>query len=321
MIRSMFFQLLFVHLYRPFLKYSRGNSSLLPHVSPRKICTQSATVISKLLRMYKKTHGLKQICNIVVYIAHSACTIHLLNLPDKNSIRDIIHGVRHLEEIGESWLCARKTLAILSVVARRWKTALPVEVANVFSHNDSKFSLYRQDLGSPKHENPLPILDQATPQGSMPSHLDQSTDHFLPDQSTSDCFAANSSSVKEESPSIGDVTSWSYPIVDPDQNPQEEQYVALQDRQDLWNRDHVLQISQIQGQPSPSLPFGGIDSLVAESQGWWFRDNSFFENWYGPDQAALMVNNGIPPDLDFTSSNLGSYELDANGLDSDRATF
>ena len=50
------------------------------------------------MRLYKRSHGLRQICNIAVYILHTACTIHLLNLPDKNARRDITHGVKHLEE-------------------------------------------------------------------------------------------------------------------------------------------------------------------------------------------------------------------------------
>src|ERR1700745_775634 len=102
----MFNQLLLIHLYRPFLKYTKTHPPLPSHVSPRKICIQAASAISKLMRMYKRTYGLKQICNIVVYIAHTACTIHLLNLPEKNAQRDVIHGLRNLEEMAECWLCA-----------------------------------------------------------------------------------------------------------------------------------------------------------------------------------------------------------------------
>src|SRR5882762_2838957 len=103
----MFHQLLFIHLYRPFLKYTKSTTVLPPHVSPRKLCIQAASAISKILRIYKRSYGLRQVCNIVIYIAHSACTIHLLNLPEKNAKRDVIHGLRNLEEIAESWLCAR----------------------------------------------------------------------------------------------------------------------------------------------------------------------------------------------------------------------
>lgn len=135
----MFNQLLLIHLYRPFLKYTKTNTPLPSHVSPRKICTQAASAISKLLRMYKRTYGLKQICNIVVYIAHTACTIHLLNLPEKNAQRDIVHGLRNLEEMAECWLCARRTLRILDISANKWQVQLPVEASAVFDRTHTKW--------------------------------------------------------------------------------------------------------------------------------------------------------------------------------------
>ena len=80
---SMFFHLQYIHLFRPFLKYAPSTSPLPGHVSPRRICTANAGAISKLMRLYKKSWNLRQICNIAVYMIHSACTIHLLNLPEK----------------------------------------------------------------------------------------------------------------------------------------------------------------------------------------------------------------------------------------------
>jgi len=149
----MFFHLLYIHLFRPFLKYNPTNSPLPSHVSPRKLCSQAAASVSKLMRLYKRTYGLRQICNIAVYIAHSACTIHLLNLPEKTAKRDIIHGVKHLEEIGEDWLCARRTLSILSVLARKWKVNLPEEAATVFARTDAKYGTFStSDVPSPKQE-------------------------------------------------------------------------------------------------------------------------------------------------------------------------
>lgn len=152
-VHSMFFHLLYIHLFRPFLKYDPSNSPLPSHVSPRKLCTQAAASISKLMRLYKRTYGLRQICNIAVYIVHSACTLHLLNLPEKTAKRDIIHGVKHLEEIAEDWLCARRTLSILSVLARKWSVDLPEEAAQVFTRADAKFgSFSTADVPSPKQE-------------------------------------------------------------------------------------------------------------------------------------------------------------------------
>lgn len=135
----MFNQLLLIHLYRPFLKYTKTTTPLPSHVSPRKICTQAASAISKLLRMYKRTYSLKQICNVVVYIAHTACTIHLLNLPEKNAQRDIVHGLRNLEEMAECWLCARRTLRILDISANKWQVQLPIEASAVFERTHTKW--------------------------------------------------------------------------------------------------------------------------------------------------------------------------------------
>lgn len=163
----MFFQLLYIHLFRPFLKYNQSTSPLPPHVSPRKLCTQAAAMISKLLRLYKRSHGLRQICNIAVYIAHSAATIHLLNLPDKIARRDIIHGVKHLEEIAEGWLCARRTLAIFSVLAAKWKVELPEEAAAVLARCEQKFGTYA-DLAAAA---PSPAASSSTANKSMsPPH-------------------------------------------------------------------------------------------------------------------------------------------------------
>ncbi|KAF4471694.1 NIT-4 pathway-specific regulatory nit-4 [Fusarium albosuccineum] len=153
LLMHMFFHLQYIHLFRPFLKYSPAASPLPPHVSPRRICTANAGAISKLLRLYKKLWNLRQICNIAVYMVHSACTIHLLNLPEKTARRDITHGVKHLEEIAEDWLCARRTLSILSVLAKKWNCELPEDAAFVLQRADEKYGSYSMsDVPSP-HSN------------------------------------------------------------------------------------------------------------------------------------------------------------------------
>lgn len=149
----MFFHLQYIHLFRPFLKYTPSASPLPSHVSPRRICTAHAGAVSKLMRLYKKTWNLRQICNIAVYMIHSACTIHLLNLPEKTARRDIIHGVKHLEEIAEDWPCARRTLCILSVLARKWNCELPEDAAFVLQRTDEKYGYYSiSDVPSPRSQ-------------------------------------------------------------------------------------------------------------------------------------------------------------------------
>ncbi|ROW05470.1 hypothetical protein VSDG_00220 [Cytospora chrysosperma] len=156
-ICSMFYHLQYIHLFRPFLKYNPSASPLPSHVSPRRICSANAGFISKLMRLYKKLYNLRQICNIAVYMVHSACTIHLLNVPEKTAKRDIIHGVKHLEEIAEDWLCARRTLSIISVLSRKWNCELPEEAAAILRRTDEKYGyLGTQDVPSPNKPVMLP---------------------------------------------------------------------------------------------------------------------------------------------------------------------
>lgn len=126
LLMHMFHQLLYIHLFRPFLQ---SISATLPTLSldPRRICVEAASKISKYLRFYKREYGLRQICNIAAYMIHSACTIHLLNLPEKSAKRDIVQGLRSLEDMAEGWLCARRALVIMRILAKRWKIGLPDE--------------------------------------------------------------------------------------------------------------------------------------------------------------------------------------------------
>ncbi|KAF9874800.1 nitrogen assimilation transcription factor nira [Colletotrichum karsti] len=177
----MFFHLQYIHLFRPFLKYSPGASPLPSHVSPRRICTANAGAISKLMRLYKKTWNLRQICNIAVYMIHSACTIHLLNLPEKTAKRDIIHGVKHLEEIAEDWPCARRTLSIISVLARKWKVELPEEASAVLQRTDEKYGHFNtSDVPTPQSHptaSPSPPQPRDSPNTNKPEQYSPLTQY------------------------------------------------------------------------------------------------------------------------------------------------
>ncbi|KAH6607812.1 hypothetical protein Trco_004125 [Trichoderma cornu-damae] len=162
-----FFHLQYIHLFRPFLKYSPSASPLPVHISPRRICTANAGAISKLMRLYKKSWNLRQICNIAVYMIHSACTIHLLNLPEKTAKRDLTHGLRHLEEIAEDWLCARRTLSILSVLARKWRCELPEDAEAILKRTDERFEYYStSEVPSPGSSNPAPTSPVTSEEGA-----------------------------------------------------------------------------------------------------------------------------------------------------------
>ncbi|KAF2273007.1 uncharacterized protein EI97DRAFT_436441 [Westerdykella ornata] len=316
LVMHMFFQLLYIHLFRPFLKYNPNNSPLPAHVSPRKLCTNAAQSISKLLRLYKRSHGLRQICNIAVYIAHSACTIHLLNLPEKNARRDIIHGVKHLEEIAESWLCARRTLGIFSVLAKKWKVELPEEAATVLARTDAKFGRY-DEVTSPKSitsesENLSerhPSLPAASPLQpySMPVTSGSTSGFF----NTQGIPMSSIAAVSEAKPR----TSEAHPI--PPDSSSNLAYPRAA-------RDPATPVSSA-GPPagprrsfdassttgnSPSHLFGGVEQLLREGENWWIRDQtqlaSGFGNWGDFSAGDLAILESTAVSLAGSSGNPGA---------------
>ena len=317
----MFFHLLYIHLFRPFLKYNPSTSPLPSHISPRKLCTQAAASISKLMRLYKRTYGLRQICNIAVYIVHSACTIHLLNLPEKMAKRDIIHGVKHLEEIAEDWLCARRTLSILSVLARKWKVELPDEASNVFIRTDAKYGFFSTaDVPSPKAElvvqtppstTPSPRILQPAHQAlntvSIQNPLMKSLYSYMPESPTVPNGATNQ--FPQQSPPINlsriktcqsngtaKINISGEPSVSPVPYPRHPYNTATRElpRSDSAIMSEATSTSNsMTRQVSPNTMFGGVDALV-ESQDWWLRDQASlaigFDNWMGGNAAD--INNG-----------------------------
>ncbi|KAL5399977.1 hypothetical protein PMIN03_012588 [Paraphaeosphaeria minitans] len=281
LVMHMFFQLLYIHLFRPFLKYNPNNSPLPVHVSPRKLCTQAAAMISKLLRLYKRSHGLRQICNIVVYIAHSACTIHLLNLPEKNAKRDIIHGAKHLEEIAEGWLCARRTLGILSVLAKRWKVQLPEEATTVLARTDAKYGPWT-DVTTPK---PAKRDMEAIEEEQKPANADSSP-ALQPYGRSLANTASQSFDRTSNGLSISAVQNNASEAPPTDAVP-----VPMYSRTQRTSLAHpsssVATPVSTNATPStqgasPSQLFGGVEQLIREGQDWWLRDqNQLAFGWRG----------------------------------------
>ncbi|KAF1362927.1 hypothetical protein EJ07DRAFT_105100 [Lizonia empirigonia] len=298
LVMHMFFQLLYIHLFRPFLKYNPDNSPLPPNVSPRKQCTQAAAMISKLLRLYKRSHGLRQICNICVYIAHSACTIHLLNLPEKNAKRDIIHGIKHLEEIAEGWLCARRTLGILSVLTKRWKVDLPDEAAAVLARTDEKFGPWNE-VSTPKAIRAEPVAATEHQQPASPSQpslqpyslriADVATPTFPtfphpPTSTTSYVSPLPSSSSSSSLPP----TDLAHPTHTHAQqqhhaSPHTTAHSPATPASSTHSHSHTHHGASSSAGASPSQLFGGVDQLLREGQDWMVRDQSQlasgFDNW------------------------------------------
>ncbi|KAK5121484.1 Nitrogen assimilation transcription factor nit-4 [Meristemomyces frigidus] len=283
LVMHMFFQLLFIHLFRPFLKYTQATSPLPHTVSPRKLCTQAATMISKLMRLYKRSHGLRQICNIAVYIVHSACTIHLLNCPEKAARRDIVHGVKHLEEIAESWLCARRTLSILSALASKWNVDLPDEAAAVLARTDAKFGSYNGEISSPSgpaRRSSQPVV--APPQYAPPAAWQRSGS--IPNASNYFKSTAAGVGATTGAPMVRN-NSGNYALPPQDANGLlAQQYPSAVPTPASAQGSHRSKDSTgTKSATSPSDIFGGVDQLLRDSQDWVYRDQAQFatgfENW------------------------------------------
>ncbi|KKZ67927.1 hypothetical protein EMCG_06458 [[Emmonsia] crescens] len=345
LLMHMFFQLLFIHLYRPFLKYTKSTSPLPAHVSPRKLCTQSASMISKLLRLYKRTYGFRQICNFAVYIAHSACTIHLLNLPDKTAKRDLIHGLKNLEEISESWLCARRTLRILDISAQKWNVDLPSEAVAILERSHAKFG-------------PWGSWDQAhSPSNSDTSHKDRNN---RPRSENSQTFATPEPVSLASKPTIPTPVTETAP---PLQNPSFSQYqpfppaaaqasqqqpthpinlpssllpdhafsvpvpkssyranINIVPKHETWTNTQQSPVDMSTGSNSPpimnapQLPeLGGIENLVEASQDWWLKDQNALalglDNWGESwDSTAGPVGTSMDFEPSIPAVALGSNE-------------
>lgn len=278
----MFFQLLFIHLFRPFLRYAQANSPLPSNVSPRKFCTQAAAMISKLMRLYKRSHGLRQIPNIAVYIIHSACTIHLLNLPDKNAKRDIVHGVKHLEEIAEGWLCARRTLAILSVLASKWQVDVPEEAAVVLQRTDAKFGTVVGEVQSPSSQSSEPMR---MPDVSVLPVMHEGQQHGWQQSSEQMAAPAAYCAPAISNPSGGDpqilqTQPGEVKTLGGIRPPQHPPYTNANPGAAMrsWGSSGPGRTA-----PSPSDMFGGVEQLLRDSTDWAFRDQAQmaagFGNW------------------------------------------
>ena len=283
---SMFFHILYIHLFRPFLKYNEKTSPLPAHVSPRKICTFAATMISKMLRLYRRSHGLRQICNIVVYIVHSACAIHLLNLPEKNAQRDIVQGVMYLEEIAESWLCARRTLVILSVLATRWKVQIPAEAATVLARTSVKFGSYTRKYNSDLRSSVSPLSISTNSNPTTNSHTPNTMENDTPHVKTEPTHPAvngsgNSNHSLDSIPPAGSQILMEpvMPFI-PESAPQGPSAIQAQLGQmsqpiptDLLSAASSNIATNYSGNSAPSVVWNG--------QEWWLRDQSHFASGFG----------------------------------------
>jgi hypothetical protein len=196
----------------------------------------------------------------------------MLNLPDKNARRDIVHGVKHLEEIAEGWLCARRTLGILSMLARRWKYDLPEEAAAVLARTDSRFGRYASEAPSPR---------QASDHNANGSHFVApqtwpAQSQMVPTTYDLTTFPTGSNAISHATPVVPS-PAYQYPTAQ--STPQQPPAGALPFRK-----------------PASPSAFGGVEQLIRDSHDWVVRDQSQlatgFENWTRLDMDPTMWMNG-----------------------------
>jgi len=345
LLMHMFFQLLYIHLYRPFLRFTKSTSPLPVHVSPRKYCTQAASAISKLLRLYKRTHGLRQIINKVVYIAHTACTIHLLNLPDKNAKRDIVHGVKQLEEMGDCWTAARRTLRVLNLCAERWKIELPDEAQAAMTRTKARWEWNEPGTGQVSPDTFTTMTQQITMRSvpdMMAQNLQQQQQHIASQQPSlqlmrlhqeqlglSEPVALSPSETAETRRSSGNFSLPPRSAADLIRNSGRirPSMSLTKEQQDAWNalqaRMEAASAQQaantvVGANASAQALFGGVESLIGESQDWWYNDQRQlalgFDNWTSSESDWNNVNSAALG-LGMGGNNAGRSDVPAVGSD------
>lgn len=266
-------------------------------------------------------------------MVHSACTIHLLNLPEKLAKRDIIHGVKHLEEIAEDWLCARRTLSILSVLARKWKIELPEEASAVLARTDAKYGTFSTaDVPSPKADvTTTPPSATANSPHLLQVHSPPKTQsqYYVPQESQyiSTTAAMGSTGLLSHGlPTTISIPPHTVSAISTIPSPRTNGGMSLPPENSMQlntpyiPRQHytmadrgINALSQPQSASamtpstgSPSMMSGGVDALV-ESQNWWLKDQASlavgFDNWGsmegvdGTGMAGISSNNFFTPSI------------------------
>jgi hypothetical protein len=277
-------------------------------------------------------------------MVHSACTIHLLNLPEKTAKRDIVHGVKHLEEIAEDWLCARRTLSILSVLARKWKIELPEEASTVLARTDAKYGTFSTaDVPSPKADI---VTTPSSASGSSPHHLQvhsppkSQNQYYVPQESkyiNTTASVGNAGLLSSGPPNTATIPAHNQRGVSPIPSPRTNGAMTLPpenamplatpygQQQYRMPDSGANSVSQQQSSSSltsaaqsPSMVFGGVDALV-DSQNWWLKDQTSlavgFDNWGSIDGLDGNGMAGISNNF-FMPSNRGG-NMGATGFGDD----
>jgi hypothetical protein len=272
-------------------------------------------------------------------MVHTACTIHLLNLPDKNARRDIIHGVKHLEEMGECWTAARRTLKVLRLCADRWNIEVPEEAGIVFTRIKNKWGMDAvaapspvspqslANIASQMTSRPLPDLMAQNVQWQQQGQRAQQQAILQPpsmphvQSGLSAAMAPSPAETIDTRRSSGNMSLPPQTAAELGRNVHKlrSSTYLTKAQQDAWNAHQarmksaaasaVNNPSRSHSDHNAAKLFGGVDSLMEETQEWFFRDQSQlamgFGNWgeYEPAVAA--------PGPDWGTLDLNYFDTDA----------
>ena len=199
-----------------------------------------------------------------------------------------MHGVKHLEEISAGWICASRTLGILSLLAKKWEVELPDEAAAVLARTDRRNGPFSRPSDPMVDAQQSAILNLSSAPTVMnpalkaqPSAVHQAPAP-QPRQASDHAYALPSYDAKSMQAQI-------QPSVSP-RNSNTEQTMTSQ----------TMPYDGYQKDPSPSEMFGGVDQLIRETQDWIYRDSqqvaTGFENWDSLTMDPLTWTNGVAPD-------------------------
>ena len=273
-----------------------------------------------------------------------ACTVHVLNLPDKLAARDLVYGLGHLEEIAESWLCARRTLGILRSVARRWNVELPEAARKTFEKTEAKYGAYfkpHDHALSPKTESHissalpaqpvvslLPDSKQVTQAGfssylGRPSYTGVTNGNYLPNTTTLHKTPPPVIPRLEDAMSLPPQgaeelkrISRQHHYVLPQTASLSDQLNGHQQQQEngMWNSQtngDAGNSGRMTGSRPPPMLFGGVDSLIHD-QDWWFTDShQMIGDWNNHDHRDNQHHE--LDHHDFYSLGNGTSSPSANG--------
>ena len=124
---SAYYHTVVLHLFRPFLKVDLTNSQ----VSPREICTSSASNAAALVGTYRQIYGLRRVPVIATHILLSISIIHLLNLSKASAVQDLALSITCLREISANHTFGLRSIRIITALSRQWNIHLPAEIAQI----------------------------------------------------------------------------------------------------------------------------------------------------------------------------------------------